>query len=163
MADSRKTLAGKVVAPALAARLQKLGIRGDEDLLLHLPLRYEDETRITLIRDAVPGTVAQFEVAVLRSEIAYRPRRQLICHVHDDSGELTLRFLNFYPSQQKSLQVGAKLRVFGEVRGGFFGTELIHPRFHVLREAEPLPVAMTPATRSEYGSMYKSSTLSRAR
>jgi ATP-dependent DNA helicase RecG len=144
LADSRKPTAGKAVAPALAARLHKLGIRGDGDLILHLPLRYEDETRITLIRDAVPGAVAQFEVAVLRSEIAYRPRRQLVCHVGDESGELALRFLNFYPSQQKVLQVGARLRVFGEVRGGFFGTELIHPRFHVLREAEPLPEALTP-------------------
>jgi ATP-dependent DNA helicase RecG len=132
------------VAPALAIKLAKLGLHRDTDLLLHLPLRYEDETRITLIRDAVPGAAAQFEVEVVSSEIAFRPRRQLLCHVSDDSGTLLLRFLNFYPSQQKALQAGARLRAFGELRGGFFGTELIHPRFHVLHGDEPLPQALTP-------------------
>ena len=132
------------VGPALAAKLAKLGLHRDADLLLHLPLRYEDETRITPIRDAVPGVAAQFELEVVSTEIAYRPRRQLLCHVRDDSGTLLLRFLNFYPSQQKALQPGARLRAFGEVRGGFFGTELIHPRFHVLRGEDPLPQALTP-------------------
>ena len=129
---------------ALAAKLAKLGLHADADLLLHLPLRYEDETRITTVRDAVPGEAAQFELTVVDTEIAFRPRRQLLCHVRDDSGTLTLRFLNFYPSQQKALQPGARLRVFGEVRGGFFGTELVHPRFHVLRGDEPLPQTLTP-------------------
>ncbi|MFY9329262.1 MAG: ATP-dependent DNA helicase RecG [Georgfuchsia sp.] len=130
--------------PALAAKLEKLGLHRNADLLLHLPLRYEDETRITPVRDAVPGVAAQFELEVVSTEIAYRPRRQLLCHVRDGSGTLLLRFLNFYPSQQKALQPGARLRAFGEVRGGFFGTELIHPRFHVLRGEEPLPQALTP-------------------
>ncbi|CAG4884305.1 ATP-dependent DNA helicase [Georgfuchsia toluolica] len=132
------------VGPTLAAKLVKLGLHRDADLLLHLPLRYEDETRITPVRDAVPGEAAQFELEVVSTEIAYRPRRQLLCHVHDDSGTLLLRFLNFYPSQQKALQPGACLRAFGEVRGGFFGTEMIHPRFHVLHGEEPLPQALTP-------------------
>jgi ATP-dependent DNA helicase RecG len=130
--------------PAIAAKLTKLGLHCDADLILHLPLRYEDETRITLIRDALPGTSAQFELEVVSTEIAFRPRRQLLCHVRDDSGTLLLRFLNFYPSQQKALQQGARLRAFGEVRGGFFGTELIHPRFHVMRGEEPLPLTLTP-------------------
>jgi len=111
---------------------------------MHLPLRYEDETRITSIAAAVPGIAAQFEVEVVASEIAYRPRRQLIARVVDASGEMLLRFLNFYPSQQKVLQPGAQLRVFGELRGGFFGTELIHPRFHAIRADEPLPDRLTP-------------------
>ncbi|MDO9242999.1 MAG: ATP-dependent DNA helicase RecG, partial [Rhodocyclaceae bacterium] len=71
------------------------------DLVLHLPLRFEDETRITLIASAVPDAAAQFDVAVVSSEIVFRPRRQLICRVEDASGMLLLRFLNFYPSQQK--------------------------------------------------------------
>ncbi len=128
----------------LAGKLEKLGLRSDNDLILHLPLRYEDETRITAACDAPTDVAAQFEVAVVSSEIAFRPRRQLICRVHDESGELILRFLNFYPSQQKVLQPGARLRIFGEVRGGFFGTELIHPRFRVIRDGEPLPEALTP-------------------
>jgi len=128
----------------VAAKLEKLGLTCQADLVLHLPLRFEDETCITSIADAVPGVAAQFEVTVVSSEIAYRPRRQLLCRVEDDSGPLILRFLNFYPSQQKVLQPGARLRVFGEVRGGFLGAELVHPRFHVAHHDEPLPLALTP-------------------
>jgi ATP-dependent DNA helicase RecG len=136
----KKTAAGGSVADKLA----RLGLRSDADLVMHLPLRYEDETRITAIADALPGVAAQFQVEVLSSEVAFRPRRQLITRVADASGEMLLRFLNFYPSQQKVLAEGAKLRVFGEVRGGFFGTEIIHPRFHAVRDDEPLPDRLTP-------------------
>ncbi len=130
--------------PAVASKLQKLGLNSQADLVLHLPLRFEDETRVTPIADAIPGTTAQFEVRVVSSEIAYRPRRQLLCRVEDDSGTLLLRFLNFYPSQQKVLQPGARLRVFGELRGGFLGEEVIHPRFHVVHEEDALPTSLTP-------------------
>ncbi len=132
------------VAALQAEKFARLGLRSDADLVLHLPLRYEDETRITALRDAVPGVPAQFEVEVVSSEIAYRPRRQLIVRVRDASETAILRFLNFYPSQQKALQPGTRLRVFGETRGGFFGDEIIHPRFHVLRDDEPLPDRLTP-------------------
>jgi len=128
----------------LAARLARLGLRTDADFILHLPLRYEDETHITAVRDALPGVAAQFEVDVVSSEITFRPRRQLVVRVRDDSGMLILRFLNFYPSQQKSLQAGTRLRVFGELREGFLGDEIIHPRFHVVREDAPLPDRLTP-------------------
>jgi ATP-dependent DNA helicase RecG len=129
---------------ALAEKLERLGLRREADLVFHLPLRYEDETHLTLIRDALPGVAAQFEVEVISSELAYRPRRQLLAKVRDPSGLLVLRFLNFYPSQLKALQPGARLRVFGEVRGGFFGGEIIHPRFHAIHEAESLPEGLTP-------------------
>jgi len=128
----------------LAARLARLGLRTDADFILHLPLRYEDETHVTAVRDALPGIAAQFEVDVVSSEITFRPRRQLVARVRDHSGALILRFLNFYPSQQKSLQAGMRLRVFGELREGFLGDEIIHPRFHVVREDEPLPDRLTP-------------------
>jgi ATP-dependent DNA helicase RecG len=137
-------------ANTLAARLARLGLRRDIDFVLHLPLRYEDETRITAIRDALPGVAAQFEVEVLSCEVAYRPRRQLLVRVRDgrdgcgEGGALTLRFLNFYPSQQKVLQAGARLRVFGEVREGFFGEEIVHPRFQIVSAGEPLPERLTP-------------------
>ncbi len=141
------------VSAALAEKLARLGIRREVDLVFHLPLRYEDETRLTAIRDALPGVSAQFEVEVVAAEIAYRPRRQLLAKVRDSSGVLLLRFLNFYPSQQKVLQPGTRLRVFGEVRGGFMrdgrpgglgGPEIIHPRFHVVGESDPLPQGLTP-------------------
>ncbi|MCX7146771.1 MAG: ATP-dependent DNA helicase RecG [Sulfuritalea sp.] len=137
-------MAEKKTGNTLAARLARLGLRTDADFVLHLPLRYEDETRITALADAQPGVAAQFDVEVLDSEIAYRPRRQLLTRVRDDSGALLLRFLNFYPSQQKALQVGARLRIFGELHEGYLGPEIIHPRFHVVGVEEPLPDRLTP-------------------
>jgi ATP-dependent DNA helicase RecG len=129
---------------SLASKLAKLGLRTDGDLVLHLPIRYEDETRITPIGAAIPGSSMQCEVEVVAAEIAFRPRRQLVVHVRDDSGQLVLRFLNFYPSQQKVLQPGARLRIFGELRGGFFGVEMVHPRFRAVSEGDPLPDRLTP-------------------
>jgi ATP-dependent DNA helicase RecG len=74
----------------------------------------------------------------------YRPRRQLVCRVEDPTGEVVLRFFNFYASQAKALAAGVKVRAFGEIRGGFFGGEMIHPRFRVLHAEAPLPAALTP-------------------
>lgn len=143
----------------MAGRLAKLGLRRDIDFALHLPLRYEDETRISQVSDALPGVAAQFDVVVVSSEVGFRPRRQLVAHCqdaqasHDGQGMLTLRFLNFYPSQQKALQEGARLRVFGELREGFFGREIVHPRFQVLGATDVsagesstvgLPTGLTP-------------------
>ncbi|MFN6961004.1 MAG: ATP-dependent DNA helicase RecG [Rhodocyclaceae bacterium] len=130
--------------PSVAEKLKALGLASQADLILHLPLRFEDETRITAIATAVPGVSAQFEATVISSEVLYRPRRQLVCRVADATGEMVLRFFNFYPSQLKALQPGARLRLFGEVRGGFWGSEIIHPRFRVLQGDEPLPTALTP-------------------
>jgi len=139
---AKPTISG--ATPVVTEKLKTLGLHTQADLVLHLPLRFEDETRITPVAAAVPGTSAQFDVTVVSTEIAYRPKRQLVSRVEDDSGLLVLRFLNFYPSQQKALQPGTRLRVFGEVRGGFWGSEIIHPRFHVLHGEEPLPTALTP-------------------
>ena len=129
---------------ASSAKLGKLGISGDFDLVLHLPLRYEDETHLTPIADAVPGTAVQVEGTVRSTEIVYRPKRQLLSRIEDSTGELVLRFFNFYGSQAKALEPGATVRAYGEVRSGFFGGEMAHPRFRVLREAVPLPTALTP-------------------
>jgi len=128
----------------LAAKLAKLGIGGDFDLVLHLPLRYEDETRLTPIASAIPGVPVQVEGTVRSTEIVYRPKRQLISRIADPTGELILRFFNFYGSQAKALEPGTTVRAFGEVRSGFFGGEMTHPRFRVLRSEVPLPSALTP-------------------
>ena len=138
---------GSSIAPGgqkLSAKLDKLGIRREFDLVLHLPLRYEDETRLTPIANAPSAAPVQVEGTVRSTEIAYRPRRQLVCRIEDATGEVVLRFFNFYASQAKALAEGATVRAFGEVRAGFFGGEMIHPRFRVLRGPAPLPDALTP-------------------
>ncbi|GAA5178041.1 ATP-dependent DNA helicase RecG [Niveibacterium umoris] len=128
----------------LASRLNKLGLFREADLVLHLPMRYEDETRVVPIAGAPLGVATQVEGVVQHCEIGFRPRRQLVARIADETGELTLRFLNFYPSQQKQLAEGARVRVFGEIRGGFFGDEMVHPRVKVVREGEALPDALSP-------------------
>ncbi|TBR15456.1 MAG: ATP-dependent DNA helicase RecG [Rugosibacter sp.] len=148
MVERREKKAAGSAGNTLAGRLARLGLRRDVDFVLHLPLRYEDETRITVVSDALPGVAAQFEVVVVSCDIVFRPRRQLVVRARDDSGMLTLRFLNFYPSQQKALQPGARLRVFGELRDSFPGGEIIHPRFHVVANSDAdsaaLPTSLTP-------------------
>ena len=122
--------------------LHKLGLVRDIDLALHLPLRYEDETRITALRDAREGTAIQIEATVTHQEVAYRPRRQLVVTVDDGSDTCTLRFFNFYPSQQKALAVGRTILARGEVRGGFAGWTMLHPSFRAAGGV--LPTALTP-------------------
>ncbi len=127
-----------------AARLRRLGLTRDIDLVLHLPLRYEDETRIVPISQARDGLTVQIEALVQECKVIYRPRRQLLVSLADDSGELNLRFLNFYGSQTKHFVQGARIRARGELRGGLLGPEMIHPRYRVVQEDTPLPVALTP-------------------
>jgi ATP-dependent DNA helicase RecG len=129
---------------ALRKKLARLGLVTEDDLLLHLPLRYEDETRLTPIASALCGAPVLLEVEVRHSEIQMRPRRQLVAQAFDASGEISLRFLNFYPSQQAMLAPGARLRVFGEVRGSFWGLEMVHPRCHSVAPGTPLPETLTP-------------------
>ena len=116
----------------------------DIDLALHLPLRYEDETRVVPIDSLHDGATGQVEGVVTDSRVQFRPRRQLVVKVADDSGDLVMRFLHFYPSQQKTLAVGKRVRARGEARGGFFGLEMIHPAFRVVTPDTPLPTALTP-------------------
>ena len=117
----------KAFSKPLIANLNKLGISNIQGLLLHLPLRYIDETRITAIRDLRQGDDAQCEGEIVHAEVTYKPRKALIARLEDASGQLTLRFLHFYPSQIAALAVGKKLRVYGEIRHGFFGYEMVHP------------------------------------
>ncbi len=132
------------VSAAVKDRLEKLGLYSDEDLALHLPLRWEDETHLTAIRDLKPGVAAVVQAKVVVAEILYRPRRQLVATVADDSGELIIRFLNFYPSQVQALQPGRLFRISGESRGGFFGMEMVHPRCQATQPDTPLPDRLTP-------------------
>ncbi len=129
---------------ALLKKLAKIGLHSEADLLVHLPLRYEDETRITPVNRAFGGEPVQIEVIVQGNEVQYRPRRQMVVRAGDDSGDITLRFFSFYPNQQAVLSEGSRIRAFGEVRGGFFGAEMVHPRFRKVADDESLPTEMTP-------------------
>ncbi|MDP9901218.1 ATP-dependent DNA helicase RecG [Variovorax ginsengisoli] len=129
--------------PSLVQRaLRKLGLQRDIDFALYLPMRYEDETRIVRLADLRDGEQGQIEAVVLDSEVSYRPRRQLVVTVDDGSDTCQLRFFNFYPSHQKQLAVGARVRVRGEVRGGFLGRQMMHPT--VKAAGTQLPEALTP-------------------
>jgi len=135
-------------SPAQKA-LDKLGLRRDIDLALHLPLRYEDETRITRLADAREGDTLQIEATVTACEVTFRPRRQLLVTVDDGSDTCTLRFFSFYPSQQKALAVGSRIRARGEVKGGFLGWTMMHPSFRTA--GGDLPTALTPVYPSVAG------------
>ncbi|MDP2415949.1 MAG: ATP-dependent DNA helicase RecG [Hydrogenophaga sp.] len=122
--------------------LRKLGLVRNIDLALHLPLRYEDETRIERLADAREGQTVQVEGWVTHSEVSLGPRRQLLVTLDDGSEVITLRFFSFYPSHHKTLAVGARVRVRGEIRGGFMGRSMMHPAFHPA--GGELPNALTP-------------------
>lgn len=128
----------------LITNLDKLGISNLHGLLLHLPLRYIDETRITSVRDLRFGESAQVEGEIVHAEVSYKPRKALIARLEDASGQLTLRFLNFYPSQIAALKVGTKLRVYGEVRSGFFGYEMVHPTCKAVGAQSVVAETLTP-------------------
>ena len=142
-AAPKKGAPGPASVGTLASKLAKLGLRVEWDFALHLPIRYEDETRITRVRDAVPGVPCQIEAEIVHSEITYRPRRQLVVQAKDGDNVVTLRFLNFYGSQVKQLAPGRRLRMFGEVRPGFFGAEMVHPRYRMVAAGEAVPEALT--------------------
>jgi len=125
--------------------MEKMGLVRAIDLALHLPMRYEDETRITPIAQAREGETVQCEGVVTESRVELRGRRQLLVRIEDESGaELLLRFLHFYPSHQKSLALEHRVRVRGELRGGFFGREMVHPTFKAVSEDTPLAQSLTP-------------------
>ncbi|WP_024301364.1 ATP-dependent DNA helicase RecG [Pseudogulbenkiania sp. MAI-1] len=132
------------VAPATAKRLEKLGIRRRFDLILHLPLRYEDETHLYPIAQAPYGQPALVEGEVVAQEVQYRPRKQLLVQLEDKSGALMLRFIHFYPNHLKQLAQGKRVRALGEVRRGFHGDEMVHPKIREVLEGDPLADSLTP-------------------
>jgi ATP-dependent DNA helicase RecG len=126
-------------------RFKRLGIHTDTDLLLHLPLRYEDDTRIVPLSELQPGQTCQVAGRVIRCEVQGRGRRVLHVDLEDEAGAgIGLRFLNFYASQLTQMAVGRTLRALGEVRGGLFGLEMVHPRVRAWRPGQPLPARLTP-------------------
>lgn len=133
------------VGPALADTLRKLGIERVQDLWFHLPLRYEDRTRITPIRDLVAGEPAQVEGVVEAVETGFRYRPQLRVAVTDDSRRtLVLRFFHFRRQQAQQFAPGLRLRCYGAVRHGQHGLEMVHPQYRVLHGEVAVEATLTP-------------------
>ena len=134
--------------------LQKMGLDSPMALALHLPSRYEDETALFTIEEALNQgrfISAQTQGVVIRNQVLFRPRRQMLVTIEDDTGTLQLRFLNFYPSQQKQMAVGTHIRVRGEVREGFQGPEMVHPAVKAVAVDAPLPTSLTPVYPASAG------------
>ncbi len=134
--------------------LQKMGLDSPMALALHLPSRYEDETELCTIEEGViQGRFqsVQTQGVVIRNQVLFRPRRQMLVTIEDDTATLQLRFLNFYPSQQKQMAVGTHIRVRGEVREGFQGSEMVHPTVRAVTPDAPLPTSLTPVYPASAG------------
>lgn len=134
------------VGPQVAERLARLGIETVPDLLFHLPLRYEDRTRVTPIGALRPGVPAAIECEVQLAEIVIRRRRMLLVRVSDGTGALTLRFFHFNQTQADALARGTHLRCYGEARPGAVTLEMVHPEYRIVTPGSPLPheAALTP-------------------
>ena len=130
--------------PATLKKLARLGLVQRFDLVLHLPLRYEDETQLTPVRAARYGEPVMVEGDITAQQVQYKPRKQLVATLADESGQLILRFLHFYPTHLKQLAVGQRVRAMGEVRHGYFGDEMVHPKIRDVTPDTPLADHLTP-------------------
>ena len=133
------------VGPKLATKLADYGVRQLQDLLFHLPLRYQDRTRVTPIAAAREGADLVIEGEIRAADVVFGRRRSLVARIQDGSGSLTLRFFHFSAAQKNNLQPGTRLRCFGQVRRGGNGLEMYHPEYRQLEEgATPVEEALTP-------------------
>ena len=128
------------VSEHIAAQLARLGIQTVEDVLFHLPLRYEDRTQIKSIAELTVGETVLIEGTVQSAEVKFGRRRILVCAFSDGTGTVMLRFFHFYASQQQSLKAGVRLRCFGEVRQGYHCLELVHPQYESTEFSQSAPL-----------------------
>lgn len=133
----------KGVGPKMAERLLKLGILTVQDMLFHLPLRYEDRTRLYAINELLLHSHVSVEATIETSQITFGKRRMLVCQINDGTGRLTLRFFNFTAAQKNAFSAGKIIRCFGEVRRGRIGFEMSHPEYSISDTSNEQPVATT--------------------
>ena len=122
----------KGVGNKLADKLRHLGIETVQDLLFHLPLRYEDRTHLCPIADLLPGMHCNVEGVIQDCQIVPARRRMLVCRISDGNGTLTLRFFNFTAGQKAAMSNGRRMRCYGEIRAGNYGPEIVHPEYKML-------------------------------
>ena len=133
----------KGVGAALAEKLAKVGLETLQDVLFHLPLRYQDRTRIVPIGALRPGQDAVVEGVVAGADVVMGRRRSLLVRLQDGSGTLSLRFYHFSQAQKEGLKRGTQVRCYGEVRPGSSGLEIYHPEYRALSGSEPIAVEQT--------------------
>jgi ATP-dependent DNA helicase RecG len=133
----------KGVGPKMAERLLKLGISTVQDMLFHLPLRYEDRTRIYTISELTPHSHVTVQATIETSQITFGKRRMLVCQINDGTGRLTLRFFNFTAAQKNAFSTGKIIRCFGEIRRGRIGFEMSHPEYSISDTFEQQPTSST--------------------
>lgn len=143
----------KHVGEKLAEKLAKLGIHHIQDLLFHLPLRYQDRTKITPIGALRPNVDVVIEGEVKLADVVFGKRRSLAVKLQDGTGTITLRFYHFTAAQKNNLKTGARIRCFGEARRGRSGLELYHPEYKFVDDLEDLPTeeSLTPIYPSTDG------------
>lgn len=144
--DSPSVTTLKGVGAALALKLERLGILNLQDLLFHLPLRYQDRTRILPIGSLRPGDECVIEGTIRASDVLMGKRRSLLCRVQDGTGTITLRFFHFSAAQKNGLAVGKTVRCFGEARPGPSGLEMVHPEYSAAADTgiKPVDEHLTP-------------------
>ena len=133
----------KGVGAALEEKLAKVGLENLQDILFHLPLRYQDRTRVTPIGALRPGQDAVVEGVVSGADVVMGKRRSLLVRLQDGSGTLSLRFYHFSQAQKENLKRGTHLRCYGEARPGASGLEIYHPEYRALNDDTPAPVEQT--------------------
>jgi ATP-dependent DNA helicase RecG len=131
----------KGVGPGMATKLEKIGLVSLQDLLFHLPLRYEDRTRVTAVLDLMPGLFTNIIGEVTQNEIIQGKRRMMLVTINDGTGSINLRFFHFSASQKNSLAVGLNIRCYGEINRGMRGFEMVHPEYKALDQDQALTAA----------------------
>jgi len=134
----------KGIGPALGNKLAKLGIETVQDVLFHLPFRYEDRTQVTPIGASRPGESYVLEGEIVTCEVAYGRRRSLLAYLQDSTGKIGLRFYHFSKAQHQNLKTAGAIRCFGEVRAGASGLEIYHPEYSQLTSAVEMEKSLTP-------------------
>ncbi|MCK1787213.1 ATP-dependent DNA helicase RecG, partial [Pseudomonas sp. TNT11] len=133
----------KGVGEAMAEKLAKVGLENLQDVLFHLPLRYQDRTRVVPIGHLRPGQDAVIEGTVSGADVVMGKRRSLVVRLQDGTGGLSLRFYHFSNAQKEGLKRGTRVRCYGEARPGASGLEIYHPEYRAITGDEPPPVDTT--------------------
>lgn len=144
----------KGVGPSLAEKLTKIGLLSVQDILFHLPLRYEDKTRVSVVRELLPGMSTNIIGEITDNKITNGKRRMMVVTLNDGTGDLQLCFFSFSASQRSSLAVGKTIRCYGEAKRGPRGYQIVHPEYKALDDDRALNSAeetLTPVYPSTDG------------